>query len=255
MTIFDSHIHLNDNSFQGREKAVWDEANAAGVTEGVTIGFDLESSQRAIELAERLPGMAASVGISPHDILAAPQNFAETLERLANHPDVVAIGECGLEYHYDAGPRDIQIDGLVRQIRLANELGKITVIHLREADDDFLNILSSTPPDSAILHCFTASKRVMEEAVSRGYFISFSGIVTFKNARDLHEIVKLVPPNRLLIETDAPYLAPVPFRGKPCEPGMLVETARRIAELRETGIDTIARITRENARIAFQIEG
>lgn len=255
MRLFDSHLHLNHPAFQGREESAWSEAQAAGVSEGVVIGYDLESSRRAIELADQLPGLYVSIGVSPHEILAAPTGYLEELERLAGHPRVVAIGECGLEYHYPAGPKETQIEHFIRQIELANRLNKAVVIHLREADEDFLKILEARPPGSAILHCFTASREVMEAAVARGYCVSFSGIVTFKNARDVQAIASVVPGPNLLIETDAPYLAPVPSRGKLCEPAMLPATLRRLADLRDTRAETLAEQTRENARRVFQIVG
>lgn len=254
MNLFDSHLHLNHPEFFGREEQVWREANQAGVREGVIIGYDLAASRRAVELAETLPGLSASVGVSPHDIMAAPGGYIEELRTMAGHPRVAAIGECGLEYHYPAGPREIQIEQFLHQSRLARELGKILVIHLREADRDFLQILNDEPPASAILHCFTASAAVLDAAVERGYYISFSGILTFKNARDLQEIALRVPDERYLIETDAPYLAPIPYRGQTCEPKMIGETARKLAELRKTDVEEIAGQSRTNAYKAFSIQ-
>ena len=251
--IFDSHFHLNHPDFLGEEETVWNAAREAGIREGMIIGYDLESSRRAIDLVNRFPGLYASVGVSPHDILAAPSDHIEQLQVLSTHPKVVAIGECGLEYHYPAGPKDVQIHHFLLQSQLAHQLGKTLVIHLREADDDFLHILDSSPPTSAILHCFTATPRVMERSIRQGYFISFSGILTFKNAKDLHALLPQVPDRNLLVETDAPYLAPIPYRGKRCEPKMIVETVRKIADLRGTDEKTIARLTLENARRAFGI--
>ncbi len=254
MNLFDSHMHLNHEAFHNREESVWMAAREVGVSEAVVIGYNLESSQTAVRLAESLPGLYASVGVSPHDILTAPSNYIDELQSLAGHPKVVAIGECGLEYHYPAGPKEIQIERFLAQSELARALGKMLVVHLREADDDFLQILLNHPPSRAILHCFTASSAVMDAAVHLGYFISFSGILTFKNAHDLHAIAPQIPAENLLIETDAPYLAPNPFRGKTCEPQMIVETARQLARLRNTDIQTIARQTYENAYRAFGLE-
>ncbi len=253
MKLFDSHLHLNHEKFHNQETAIWRSANQAGIDQAIVVGYDLASSQRAIELAETLPGLYASVGVSPHDILEAPNDYYQQLETLAQHPSVAAIGECGLEYHYPAGPKDIQIEHFLKQSKLANDSGKILIIHLREADEDFLNILQTEPPQAAILHCFTASFEVMEKSVELGYYISFSGILTFKNAKDLHDIATKVPSSNLLIETDSPYLAPVPYRGKMCEPKMIVETAKKLAELREEEIEQIAAQTRLNARKAFHI--
>lgn len=253
MKLFDSHLHLNHPDFLGREADVWNEAQAAGVTEGVVIGYDLESSRRAIQWAEQLPGLYAAVGVSPHEILAAPPGYLDELERLAAHPRVAAVGECGLEYHYPAGPKETQVEHFLQQIDLANRLKKAVVIHLREADEDFLRILDSCPPEAAVLHCFTASRNVMERAAARGYGISFSGIVTFKNARDLQALAAEVPEANLLVETDAPYLAPVPHRGQLCEPRMITATVRQLAALRDTSGEKIAERTWINARRVFQI--
>lgn len=254
MNLFDSHMHLNHEAFHNREESIWIAAREAGINKAVVIGYNLESSRTAICLAESMPGLFASVGVSPHDILAAPSNYIDELRSLAEHPSVVAIGECGLEYHYPAGPKEIQIERFLTQSDLARELGKILVIHLREADEDFLQILQDRPPSRAILHCFTASSAVMNAAIDLGFFISFSGILTFKNARDIHAIASQIPAENLLIETDAPYLAPNPYRGKTCEPQMIVETARHLARLRNEDIQTIARQTYENAYRAFGLE-
>jgi len=253
MKLFDSHLHLNHEKFQNQEAEIWQSANQAGVNQAVVVGYDLQSSQRAIALAENLPGLYASVGVSPHDILEAPDDYYQQLEIMAQHPSVAAIGECGLEYHYPAGPKDIQIKHFLKQSKLAKDLGKILIIHLREADEDFLNILDTEPPHAAILHCFTASTEVMEKSVELGYYISFSGILTFKNAKDLHAIAPQVPASNLLIETDSPYLAPIPYRGKMCEPKMIVETAQKLAELREEELGVIIDQTRINAQKAFKI--
>ncbi len=253
MKLFDSHLHLNHEKFHNQEAEIWRSANQAGVNQAVVVGYDLQSSQRAIELAENLPGLYASVGVSPHDILEAPSDYCKQLESLARHPSVVAIGESGLEYHYPAGPKEVQIEHFLKQSKLARDLGKILIIHLREADIDFLNILHTEPPQAAILHCFTASTEVMEKSVELGYYISFSGILTFKNAKDLHVMAPKVPASNLLIETDSPYLAPIPYRGKMCEPKMIVETAKKLADLRDEELEHITEQTCINAQRAFQI--
>ncbi|RJP25809.1 MAG: TatD family deoxyribonuclease [Candidatus Omnitrophota bacterium] len=251
MIVFDSHLHLNHADFHGRESQTWQDANEAGVCEGVVVGYDIESSARAIRLAETLEGLYAGVGVSPHDILKAPDDYLEQLKTMANHPRVVAIGEAGLEYHYPAGPKEMQIQQFLRQAELAERVQKPLIIHLREADEDFLRLLKTFPASSAILHCFTASEDVMNAAVERGFYISFSGIVTFKNAKSLHELAAKVPDANLLVETDAPYLAPVPFRGKICKPEMIIETVKKIAQIREERGEDIAHLTCRNAQTVF----
>lgn len=253
MRLFDTHMHLNHPDFAGREEVVWQEALAAGVETAVVIGYDLESSRRAVELAERLPNLYASVGVSPHDYSKAPEGYIDSLRDMAAHPKAVAIGEAGLEYYYPAGPREFQIEHYVRQIELANELNKTLVAHLRDADADMLELFESHPPRRMILHCFTGSLELMQEAARRGHFVSLSGIVTFKSAKDLQAVAKRIPKENILIETDAPYLAPVPFRGKPCEPKMVAETARFLAALRGEDVEVFCAQTWENAKRAFGI--
>ncbi len=255
MALFDSHHHLNHPDFEGKEKEIWNEAVKAGIREGVVIGYDIPSSQKAIALAEDIDGLYASVGVSPHDVMNASEDYLSQLEALAGHPKVAAIGEAGLEYHHPTGPKEIQQRFLIEQAQLASKLNKPLVIHLRDADEDFLNILDSGFISSAILHCFTASQKVMEKAVSLGFYISFSGIVTFKKAKEIQYAASLVPSENLLIETDSPYLAPVPYRGKVCQPKMIVETAKKIAELRDESFETISQVTYENARKVFNLDG
>lgn len=252
MEFFDSHCHLNHPDFHEDHADIWRQSQKQGVTECVVIGFDLASSRNALQLAETHQGLHASIGVSPHDIQAAPKDYLHQLRQLAEHPSCVAIGESGLEYNYDVGPKALQHQFFKEQIQLANECGKPLVIHLRDADEDFLHIIHEIPPKAAILHCFTASETVMQTAVDRGYYISFSGIATFKNAKEIHRLVPQIPDHSLLIETDSPYLAPVPYRGKRCEPWMVTETAKKMAEMRETSFESIAEITRKNARRVFQ---
>lgn len=252
--IFDSHLHFNSPEFEGQIDALWREANQAGVERAVVIGYNLETSKKAIEIASQHEGLYATVGVSPHDMAEAPEGYLDRLVELATKPKVVGIGEAGLEYHYPVGPKELQIERFSEQIELANRIQKPIVIHLRDADEDFLEVIEDTPPDSAILHCFTASIQTMQRCVENGYFISFSGIVTFKKAVEVQEAAKAVPLQYLLIETDSPYLAPTPFRGKRCEPRMIIHTAERIAEIRETDTEEIAQATFDNACRIFGLE-
>ncbi len=253
MNIFDSHLHLNHPDFEGKEEQAWKEARDSGVSHGVVIGYDIESSKKAVALAESFEGLYASVGVSPHDYLKAPAQYLDQIKTIADHPKVKAIGEAGLEYHYPAGPKETQIEYFTQQAELAEELKKPLVIHLRDADHDFLQLMDHFPASNAILHCFTASETVMQKAVALGFYISFSGIVTFKNAKEIQRIASKVPDAQILVETDAPYLAPTPYREKPCEPKMIVETVKKLAEIRGQEIDEIRTRTSENAKHIFQI--
>lgn len=251
--IFDSHIHLNHPDFEGQTDQLWNEARQVQIRRALVVGYDLASSRRAIELAERLPGLYASVGVSPHDVMKVSEGYPADIESMAAHPKVVAIGECGLEYFYPVGPREKQIEHFSIQIELARRLDKPVVIHLRDADEDFLRILNTRPPHSAILHCFTASEQVMRKAIELGFYISFSGIVTFKKSNEVKEIASKVPLEHLLVETDAPYLAPAPYRGKQCEPRMIVETCKALAEIKAVDYETLIVATSENAKKVFRI--
>lgn len=252
---FDTHCHFNHPDFLGKENEAWKRAQDAGVKHTVIIGYDLQSSRCAVELVDELDDVYAAVGVSPHEILNAPDGYIDDLREQAKHPKVVAIGEAGLEYHYPVGKHDVQQREFMKQARLADELDKTLVIHLRDGDDDFLRLWDEAPPKNAILHCFTASEAVMEKAVSLGHYISFSGILTFKKSSDLHNIAPKIPRENILIETDAPYLAPTPFRGKPCEPAMVIHTGAYLGTLRDWTEEETAKITFNNAMNAFQLNG
>lgn len=250
---FDTHCHLNHPDFLGKEHEVWKRAQDAGVKYTVVIGYDLVSSRRAVEVIDELEDVYASVGVSPHEILNTPDGYLDELRTLAKHPKVVAIGEAGLEYHYPVGQPDVQQREFMNQARLADELEKPLVIHLRDGDDDFLRVWEESPPQKAILHCFTATEAVMQKAVSLGHYISFSGILTFKKSTDIQTIATKVPHEHVLIETDAPYLAPMPHRGKPCEPSMVIHTGSVLGNLRGWTEEETAKTTFENAKRAFQL--
>jgi TatD DNase family protein len=254
MQWFDTHCHFNHPDFLGQEKEVWKRAQDAGVKNTVIIGYDLKSSRRAVELLDELDDVYAAVGVSPHEILTTPDGYIEELRALAKHPKVAAIGEAGLEYHYPVGKHDVQQREFMNQARLADELDKPLVIHLRDGDEDFLRLWEESPPKNAILHCFTASEAVMQKAVSLGHYISFSGILTFKKSTGLHAIASKVPAENILIETDAPYLAPTPHRGKPCEPVMVIHTGTFLGNLRGWSEVETAKVTFENALRVFQLK-
>ncbi|HPT26502.1 MAG TPA: TatD family hydrolase [Bryobacteraceae bacterium] len=251
--LIDSHCHLDGKTFdQDRAQAI-ERARAAGVETLVAIGSgdgppDLEAG---IRLAEAYPFIYATVGVHPHEASKADESVWFSLTSLADHPKVVAVGEIGLDYHYDFSPRDVQRAAFERQLRIARDTSLPIVIHTRQAWDDTFSILEAHWPadgPGGIMHCFSGGPAEAGRSLALGFHISFSGIVTYPKALDVQEAAKLVPLDRLLVETDAPYLAPVPYRGKRNEPAYVVETARRLAELRGESLGTIAAATTRNWR-------
>ena len=250
MTVVDSHCHLDDAQFDADRDAVIERALAAGVGTMLAIGTghgppDLEAG---IRLAERYPQMLASVGVQPHDASKARPETYERLRELAAHPKVVAIGEIGLDFHYNFSPPEVQLEVFARQLALARELGLPVIIHTREAWPDTLRLLGEAPLAGGIMHCFSGGPEEAERSLALGFHISFAGVVTFPKALPIQAAARMVPLDRLLVETDAPYLAPVPHRGKRNEPAFVVETARKVAALRGTTFEEIAAATTDNFR-------
>jgi TatD DNase family protein len=248
--LVDSHVHLDDRQFDPDREEVVERALAAGVERMLAIGTgsgppDLET---AVRMAERYPFMLATIGVHPHDASkAGPETFAR-LRELAAHPKVVAIGEIGLDYHYDLSPRDVQRSVFERQLEIAAEAGLPVVIHTREAWADTMVLLAKRSGAAAggILHCFTGDEAQARQALELGFHLAFGGVVTFPKAEEVRQAARITPEDRLLIETDCPYLAPVPHRGKRNEPAFVVEVARRLAELRGSTPDEIAGSTTRN---------
>lgn len=247
--IVDSHCHLDFPDFAAELDQVVARARAAGVGRLVTIGTRVRRAGEVRAIAERFDDVFCSVGTHPHN---AGEEADVTLDELlaeADHPKVVAIGEAGLDYHYDTAPREAQQAGFRRHIEAARRTGLPLVIHAREADDDVAAILEEESGKGAfgfVLHCFTAGPDLARRAVTLGGYVSFSGILTFKSGAPLRDIARGLPADRLLVETDAPYLAPNPWRGKRNEPSYVVETARILAETRGVSTDEIAALTTAN---------
>ncbi|MBI4277447.1 MAG: TatD family hydrolase [Armatimonadetes bacterium] len=249
--MFDTHLHLDDEAFDLDRDDVVARALAAGVGGLLTVGTGLESSRAAVMLAGRLPQVWAAVGIHPH---AAPEAIAETMATLgdlAASPGVVAIGESGLDYARDYAPREAQHDAFRRHIRLSLDLDLPLVVHNREAHGDVLEILAREGARRVIMHCFSGSPDMARLCVARGYYVSLAGPVTYRNARRLLEVATAVSLDRLLLETDAPYLPPEPFRGRRNEPAHLVHTARRVADVRGITLEELAAATTASARAAL----
>ena len=237
---------------QDREEVIA-RSRAAGIEALVTIGSDIEGTLKGADLAERHDSIYCSVGIHPHDAKDFTDKTYRVLRDLAANAKVVAIGETGLDYHYDHSPRDVQKRVFEQHLALAGETGLPVVIHSREADSDTLQIVRASGIANGVFHCFSGDREMAEQVMAMGFYISFAGPVTFRKATELHEIARLVPDDYLLIETDAPYLTPEPFRGKRNEPAYLVHTAARIAELRGISLQDIARITTLNSKRLFSI--
>lgn len=252
--LIDSHCHLDFPDFATERDAVVDRARAAGLRRMITISTRVEAFGTIGRLAETYEDVFCTVGTHPHHAHEEAEASKDRLVALARHPKCVGIGEAGLDYHYDKAPRDIAARVFRAHIAAARESGLPIVIHARDADADIGAILQDEMGKGAfkgLLHCFTASAMLAETALSLGLFISFSGVLTFKNSRNLREIARFVPMDRLLVETDAPYLAPVPHRGKRNEPAFVAATAKILAEVKGVSMQTIASETSANTLRLF----
>jgi TatD DNase family protein len=244
----DSHCHLDDSRFAGDLDGVIERAVAAGVTRMLSIGTGdgPPGIDCAVRIAERYEAVIASIGVHPHDAAkVTPETYGE-LRELARQPKVVAFGEIGLDYHYDFSPRDVQREVFVAQLRLASELKLPVIIHTREAWADTLATLREHWSGPGIMHCFTGTAEEAREALDLGLCLAFGGVMTFKTAEAAREAARITPDDRLLVETDAPYLAPIPYRGKRNEPAFMIETVRRLAEVRGTTVERVAELTTAN---------
>jgi TatD DNase family protein len=244
--LVDSHCHLDDEKFDADREQVMERALAAGVETMMAIGTGGELDV-AILQAERYPFIYATIGVHPHDASKATEETFARLRDLAQHPKVLAIGEIGLDYHYDFSPRDVQRAVFDRQLEIAALAAKPTVIHTREAWKDTMGQITALP-HGGIMHCFTGDAAQAQQALALGFHLSFGGVLTFPKAESVREAARITPEDRLLVETDCPYLAPVPHRGKRNEPAFVVETAKRLAQVRGTTIEAVADFTSRNFR-------
>ncbi len=256
--LIDSHAHLDDLRYDIDRNKVIQRAEAAGIEAIVTIGCDIDTSQAAIALTQSHPNVFATIGVHPHESREITEGWYETFRALARQPKVVAYGEIGLDYHYDHSPREIQRQRFREQIHLARELGLPLVIHTREAQEDTVTILREEggAEVGGVFHCFSGDVRLARDALDLGFYLSFSGVLTFKNATLLREVAKTVPLDRLMVETDCPYLTPVPYRGKRNEPAYVQYVAETLAEIRGNGrqsFESIARATVQNTKRVFKI--
>lgn len=251
--IFDSHAHYLSSAFDDDRDAVLTALFGGNVSGIIESGTTVADSAQALQLAEHYDNLWAAVGIHPQEAATFTDRNIDELRTLAKHPKAVAIGEIGLDYHYEDGaPRDIQHRCFRAQLTLARELSLPVVIHDRDAHEDTLSVLKEYTP-RGVVHCFSGSVEMAREIVKLGMYIGIGGVVTFKNARKLVEVASEIPLDRLLLETDAPYLAPVPLRGERCDSSMIYHTAATIAALRGTTTDEILRIAEENARRLYRL--
>jgi len=244
--LVDAHCHLGDAAFDQDRDAVLARARAAGVGHVVVIGATLDEGARAGELARATPGLSATAGVHPHEAKTWSPEAERRLRELLADPAMVAVGETGLDYHYDSSPRDAQRRAFEAQLAIGAELGKPVVVHAREADDDVAALLRAAPSGPVVLHSFSSGTAVFEAGMDVGAYFSFSGMITFKNWT-LADRLAACPADRLLIETDAPYLAPVPYRGRRNEPAFVREVAAALARARGETLQALGQRTTENA--------
>lgn len=253
--MIDSHAHLTDTRYAEDAAEVIDRAAAAGVEAVVTIATDPDDARIAVALAERHAGVYATAGVHPHAAGRIPLEKSAEIRELSAHPRVVAIGEAGLDYHYDFAPREAQIAWFARQLELAAELALPIVVHAREADADVAALMREAGGSvRGVLHCFSSGRELLDAGLELDWYISFGGMVTFKRF-DAEEFVRAVPADRLLVETDSPYLAPVPHRGRRNEPAHIPLIVQRLAEIRAVGADRLGAETARNARTFYKLPG
>lgn len=255
MELVDSHAHLDDRQFAADLEEVLARAEASGVKTIITMGVNLESSREAVALASRYPQVYAAVGVHPHEAGGVTEAVWEELEALARSPKVVAIGEIGLDYHYNHSEPEIQKQVFRRQLQLAVGLGLPAVIHDREAHEDIMDLLAtfSGRERAGVVHCFSGDTAMARELIALGFYISFPGTITFPQAENTRLVAAWVPLEVVLVETDCPYLSPVPYRGRRNEPARVLEVATCLAGLRSLPVEEIAAITSANARTLFGI--
>ncbi len=251
--MIDSHAHLNNEQFDDDFDDVLERAWTAGLTGIINIGFDLPSSKTVLAMAEREDRLYAVVGVHPHDADTLSSDALEELRNLAGHPKVCAIGETGLDYYYQYSSKEVQKQVFQTHLDLARELEKPAVIHSRDAAADTMEIIAANDDVPCVLHCYSGSLEMAKRYLEMGHYISFGGPVTFKNASRLRQVASGVPLGRMLIETDCPFLAPVPYRGKRNEPAYVGQVAEKVAELHNVSSEEVREITADNTKRIFDL--
>ncbi|MDH3975884.1 MAG: YchF/TatD family DNA exonuclease [Deltaproteobacteria bacterium] len=255
ITFIDSHAHLDFPDYGPDLDSVIERANAAGVARIITVGTSLAGSRSSLELARKYPFIYATAGVHPHEAGEVRKETCDGIKALLQNENVLAVGEVGLDYHYDHSSREVQREVFRRFIALSREAHLPLVIHTREAERDTLEILRSEKAgeEGGVIHCFSGTPEMAVDCIKLGFYISIPGIVTFRKATNIHEVVRKIPIEKMLIETDSPYLAPVPYRGKRNEPSYVVKVAEKIAELKGLSLEDVARITTMNTEKLFRI--
>ncbi|MBC7385445.1 MAG: TatD family hydrolase [Cryobacterium sp.] len=257
--LIDSHCHLNYD-YDGKSAGeLVSEAGAAGVSALVAISVEIESHGEVVAISEKFANVFHTVGLHPHEGMHWKASDADYIRQAARHPKCRGIGELGLDYHYESSPRHQQLAALRAQLDLAIELEQPIVVHSREAEDDLLpeltryaqSVKAGNPV--GVIHCFTGTKAFGQACLDLGFYISFSGILTFKNAEDLRDAARAYPLERILVETDSPFLAPIPYRGKKGEPRMVFETAKKLAEVKGLSFEEVAKVTTANSKRLFRL--
>lgn len=252
--IWDTHAHLDDLSYKEDFLEVADRMKSAGISRVTNVGYDLLSSERSVNLAQDYDFMYAVIGVHPHNAEEANDETWKKLLKLVKQPKVLAWGEIGLDYYRDLSPRPIQKEVFIHQIKLANKVGLPIVIHNRDAHQDVMEIIKTYPPQyGGIFHCYSGSWEMAKVLLNKGFYLSFAGPVTYKNSRHTVEVAKHAPLDRILVETDSPYLAPEPRRGKRNEPTYVVEIVKKLAEIRNMSFEELAMQTMRNAETIFRV--
>ena len=252
--IFDSHAHYDDEAFDSDREEVLKSLENFGVGRVLNVGANIKDSEKSVEIANEYDFVWASVGIHPHYVSEKNDGYIEFFERLIANKKVVAVGETGLDYHYENFDKELQKYYFKEHIELANRFDLPLIIHSRDACDDTLNMVKEYRPKRAVVHCFGGSAETAAEYLKMDYYIGFTGVVTFKNAKRPVEAAAAVPLDRLLLETDCPYMAPTPYRGERCDSRMIIETAKKIAEIKGESLEKVIEVTAENAARLFLSE-
>ena len=251
--LFDTHAHLNDPVFDDDRDGLISSLPGTGVDLVMNPGCSLENSLQAIAIAEKYDFVYAAVGTHPDTAEEVDEQVIETYRGLCSHPKVKAIGEIGVDYYYETIPREIQLKAFRMQMELARETGLPVIIHERDAHDDGMRMIKEFPDVTGVFHCYSGSAEMARQLVKMGWYIGFTGVLTFKNARKAVETAQSIPLDRIVLETDCPFMAPEPFRGKRNHPGYLFRMAERLSELRELPVEEIQRITTENGKRLYRI--